>query len=105
MTIDFLILYIFCKYTTTLCIHKKKKKRASKTVKVEQTKTTVAKLLQLFSFTLFIYRNIRCTYNVNLYCKHIKIGKYCTHLQNLYNFFFFFWQMYIIFATFYVYAM
>ena len=62
---------------------KKKKNAASKTMKVEQTKTTVAKLLYLFPFTLFIYRNIHCTYNINLYCKHIKIGKCCTHLQNL----------------------
>ena len=38
---------------------------------------------------MYIYRNIDCTYNVNLYCKHIKIDKCCTHLQNLYNFFFF----------------
>ena len=28
---------------------------------------------------------IHCTYNVNLYYRHKKIGKYCTHLQNLYN--------------------
>ena len=24
-------------------------------------------------------------YNVNLYCRYKKIGKFCTHLQNLYN--------------------
>ena len=41
---------LYSKYTTTLCIHQKKKKEkkrkaASKTVKVEQTKTTIAKLL------------------------------------------------------------
>ena len=82
---------------------KKKKKAANKIVKVEQTKTTIVKLLHFFPFTLFIYRNIHCNYNVNLYCKHIKIGKCCTHLQNLYNFFFL--QMYIIFATFCVYTM
>ena len=76
--------------------HKKKKKLASKTVKVEQTKTIVTKLLSLFPFILFIYKNIHCTYNVNLYCKHIKIGKCCTHLQNLYNFFFFFANVYNI---------
>ena len=73
---------------------KKEKKKANKTVKVKQTKTIVTNLLQFFPFTLFIYiyiyinRIIHCTYNVNLYCKYIKIGKCCTHLQNLYNFFF-----------------
>ena len=36
----------YSKSTTTLCIQKKKKKKtANKIVKIEQTKTTVAKLL------------------------------------------------------------
>ena len=39
---------------------------------------------------LILYYNIYETTrigqtNVNLYCKHIKIGKCYTHLQNLYN--------------------
>ena len=78
---------------------KKKKKAANKIVKVEQTKTTIVKLLHFFPFTLFIYRNIHCNYNVNLYCKHIKIGKCCTHLQILYNiyyYYFFFANVYNI---------
>ena len=33
---------------------------------------------------------IHCTYNVNLYCGHIKIRKFSTHLQNLYHIYHFF---------------
>ena len=77
-------------------IEKKKKKLANETVKIEQTQTTVTKLLYLFPFTFFIYKNIHCTYNIYLYYKYIKIGKCYTHLQNLYNFFFFLENVYNI---------
>ena len=42
--------------------------------------------LNIFTISLCIH----CTYNVNLYYRHIKIGKFCTHLQNLYNIYHFF---------------
>ena len=62
----------------------------------------VAKRVLTIYIYIYIYRKTHCTYNVNLYCKHIKIGKCFRHLQSLYNFFL---QMYIIFATFCVYKM
>ena len=76
---------------------KKKKKATSKTLKIVQIKSTVTFLIHSF-LNIEIYIVL-----INLHCKHIKIGKCCTNLQNLYNFFFFFLQMYIIFATFFMY--
>ena len=33
---------------------------------------------------------LHCTCNVNLYCRHIKVGNFCIHLQNLYNIYHYF---------------
>ena len=43
---------------------------------------------------------IHCTYNVNLYCRHKKRGKFCTHLEKFVQYLPFFVQMCIILTTF-----
>ena len=45
---------------------------------------------------------IHCICNENLYCRHIKIGKCCPHLQNLYNIYHFVFGKCVLFLPLFV---
>ena len=76
------IQHIYCSFTHS---PKKKKKGPVKQWKLNKPKLLWQSYCNFSHSLFFIYRNIHCTYNVNLYCKHIKIGKCCTHLQKFYD--------------------